>query len=273
MRRMPGRVRRRSPCPCPLLAAVQVGPDGRGQSRTGGVTRQTAGALARGRPRCHTPRMLDDRASSETPLRIGPLALAIILAFTLSSALGINPYCYGLGDNRITIPFLKAFVDPSLYPGDPLLAERPFYYTYLWNTLGALHAHLGLDLPFLFLGTYLVFLYLTFLALYLIALALFRNRASATLSLVFLAFSHVTLGGIPTTDQMLTTRVVATPIALLALLAFLRGRTVGAFALLGLAYLVHPITTHVVLAILVVASVLVRRPGLPGRLAAGLLAS
>jgi uncharacterized protein DUF6798 len=31
-------------------------------------------------------------------------------------------------------------VDPSLYPGDPLLAERPFYYTYLWDTLGLLHA-------------------------------------------------------------------------------------------------------------------------------------
>src|SRR5207247_2399623 len=142
----------------------------------------------------------------------------IIVAHTLASALGINPYVYGLGDNRITIPFLKAFANPALYPGDPLIAERPFYYTYLWNGLGLLHARLGLDLRALFLGTYLAALFLTFLALYRLSLALFRNRASAMVALVLVAFSRRTLGGIPTTEEMLTTRAVATPIALFALL-------------------------------------------------------
>src|SRR3972149_1543396 len=108
------------------------------------------------------------------PSALGSTLWVIILVFTLASALAINPYSYGVDDNSITIPFLKSSVNPALYPGDHLIAQRPFYYTYLWNTLGQLHARFAISLPVLFFVTYLGSLYLTFLSMYLIAFALFE---------------------------------------------------------------------------------------------------
>ena len=144
---------------------------------------------------------------SHSPL--GPTVLAVILAFTLASALAINPYRYGVDDNSITIPFLKASVNPALYPGDYFVAQRPFYYTFLWNTLGQLHLRLAIDLPVLFFATYLGALYFTFLGMYLIACTLFESREVAMLSLLFLLFSKMTLAAVPTLETTLTTRAVA----------------------------------------------------------------
>ena len=44
--------------------------------------------------------------------RVAEVALApvVALVFALASLLGVNPYQYGVGDNSITIPFVKAFV-------------------------------------------------------------------------------------------------------------------------------------------------------------------
>lgn len=192
--------------------------------------------------------------AARPPSPLDPIILAAILVFTLASAFGINSYYYGSGDNAITIPFLKQSVDPALYPGDYLLAQRPFYYTYLWNALGLLHARLGMSLPVLFLGAYLVALYLTFLGLYLIALALFENREVAVLSLLFLLFARSTLADVQTIEPTLNTRGVATPLLLFAIYYFLKGSTLRSFLLLGLAYLIHPLTTHYVLAMLVAAA-------------------
>ena len=199
-----------------------------------------------------------------------PGVLVVLLVFTLASALAINPYYYGTGDNSITIPFLKASIDPGLYPGDYLLAQRPYYYTYLWDALGALHTRLGVDLPSLFFSTYLAALFLTFLGMYRIAVTLFGSREAAILSLVFLVFSKSTLAGVQTVEGTLATRAVATPLLLLAVVEFLRRNTVRSFLLLGLAYLVHPLTTHYVLTMLVVAGLVEsRRRGLRS-LAAGI---
>src|SRR5207253_1459691 len=66
-----------------------------------------------------TPAMRPPRLSDRLVL---PL---VVLILTLASALAVNPYHYGDGDNSITIPFLRASLDPRLYPGDYMLAQRP----------------------------------------------------------------------------------------------------------------------------------------------------
>ncbi|TMQ71109.1 MAG: hypothetical protein E6K81_10915 [Candidatus Eisenbacteria bacterium] len=215
--------------------------------------------------------MAEARARAGEASASRPLTGAVILVFTLASAFAINPYAYGGGDNRIAIPFLKAFADPGLYPGDYLLAQRPYYYTYLWNALGLIHRVLSVGLPALFFGLYLAALFLTFLGVHRLSTTLFRSPAAAALALVLLAFPRMTLGGIPIVDPMLTTRAVATPIVLFAIVQHLEGRIGRAFLLLGLAYLVHPITTHFGLAMLVGATLVrPRRDGLR-RLGTGLL--
>jgi hypothetical protein len=182
-------------------------------------------------------------------------AFGIPLLFALASAFGINPYHYGLIDNFITIPLVKAFVDPQLYPGDFMLAQRPFYYTYAWDALGWLHVHLGISIPTLFFLTYIVVLYATFVAFSLLGIRLFRSRGAASLALVFLVFSKLSLAGVDTIESLLNTRAIATPLLLFAFLLFLNRRTVAAFGLLGLAYLVHPLTAHYGLVMLVAASI------------------
>lgn len=205
---------------------------------------------------------------SRSPFSLGRSTL--VLAFTLASAFGVNPYRYGSGDNSITIPFLKASLDPSLYPGDYLIAQRPYYYTVLWNVLGWIHARLGPSLPALFFAVYLGALFFTFLALYEVGVDLFGRAEIGVLALTFALFSKLTLGDVNTIEAVLNTRGVAIPVVLWALHDDLNGRTVRAFALAGVAYLIHPLTTHYVLAMLLVAELVHGRSRGLGRLAAGL---
>lgn len=182
-------------------------------------------------------------------------ACMVALVFALASMFGTNPYQYGVGDNSITIPFVKAFANPRLYPGDFMLAQRPFYYTYLWNTMGWILLHLRASLPWLFLSVYFAGLVGTFLAVYVLAMRLFDRVGVALLALLFLLFTRSTLAGIDTIELTLNARHVAVPMCLFALVLFLERKTVRAFALMGLSYLVHPLTTHYGLAVLLVASI------------------
>ena len=188
------------------------------------------------------------------PSRLGAGVLFVVLVFTLASVFAVNPYTYGTGDNSITIPFLKSWVDPGLYPGDYLMTQRIYYYTYLWNALGALHAHLGIDLEALFFGAYLIAVYFTFLGVYLIAVTLFQRREVAFLALLFLLFSQETLASVRTIELKLNTRGAATPLLLFAIYHFLRGRALLPPILLGLAYLIHPLTAHYPIALILAVS-------------------
>lgn len=82
------------------------------------------------------------------------IAVAVSAVFTLASLLGTNPYQYGVGDNSITLPFVHAYVNPALYPGDYMVAQRIYYYTYSWKVLAWVHSHLGTPTQVLFLATY-----------------------------------------------------------------------------------------------------------------------
>ena len=110
-----------------------------------------------------------------------------------------------------------------------MLAQREYYYTYFWNSLGWLHVHLGAPIPSLFLILYLAGLYATFLAVYLLAERMFRRPRVAFIALVFLLFARPSLAGVDTIEEILSTRQVATPLVLFALYLFLERRRVWAF--------------------------------------------
>jgi hypothetical protein len=183
------------------------------------------------------------------------LLAALVLAFTLASALVITPYHFGDGDNSITIPFLRASIDHRLYPGDYLLAQRVYYYTYLWEALGSLYAWIGEGLSKIFFACYLIAIAATFLAVYRLARTLFGSRAIGWIAMVFLLFPRGTFGGVSTIEDSLNTRAVATPLLLFAFDAFLRRRPLWCGALLGLAYLIHPLTANYMVLMLAVAAV------------------
>lgn len=179
----------------------------------------------------------------------------VILFFTTASVLSINQYHFGVGDQSITIPFLKAFVNSELYPGDYLLGQIPYYYTYLWKALGLGVKHFGADISVLFFVSYFITVYLTFVGVYLIAKTLFGNREVAFLSVFFLLFSKPGLASATTLNSIFLTKVAVLPILLFSIYSFFKGRYMLSFILQGIGFLVHPMTTFYVIAIIFISSI------------------
>ena len=180
------------------------------------------------------------------------------MLFTALSVFSINQYRYGILDHSITVPFLKAFQDSALYPDDYLIQQRFHLYTYLWPLLALATRHLGTDLPVVFFAGYLVALFATFLTFYLLAVAIFGRHDVAALSLFFLLFPKHALASAFTLENLFFTRVVVLPFLLGSMCLFLRGSHVWSSLLLGLGFLIHPLTATYVGAMLAASCWVIR---------------
>ena len=186
---------------------------------------------------------------------IGFIVPLIIFIFSAISMVSINPYRYGLSDHSIIIPFIKTYVNGNLYPNDYLLAESQYFYTYLWHAFALLVKYIPIDIPTLFFLAYFLSIYMTFVAVYLIAITLFKNTQVAFLSLFLLLFPFQTLGGVGTLDVLFYTRVASMPVLLFSLYFYLKERYIESFFLQGVGFLVHPLSAAYMIAVLFVASI------------------
>ena len=202
----------------------------------------------------------------ESRQRASPLLWTVLFValVTCASTFGINSYRYGIADQSLTVPLVKGFADPGLYVSDYLFQKGPAYYTVLWPALGLLVRLTGVSVPALFFICYLAALFLTFLAVYLIAMALFGRMDVACLALFLFVFRIQVPGGVPTFDELFTTRLAALPLLLFGMFAFLKGRPVLSGAALGAGFIIHPLSGAYAAAILLCA--------LLARLVAGLAA-
>jgi len=174
--------------------------------------------------------------------RFSPTDFVLLAFIAVASVIGINQYTYGMYNHFITVPFIKSIIDPNLYPHDFLLAEKKYFYTY-FNTLFAyLSKSLHVSLPVLFFAFYCASLFATLLAVFKIALLLFRERAVAYFSVILLIFSFSTLGDIRTVESLFLERTFVLPLLLFSLLFFLRKKFIHAYALAGVAFLFHPLS-------------------------------
>lgn len=166
------------------------------------------------------------------------------LVFAAVSMLAVHPYRYGGSGQAITVPYLKALVDPSLYPGDYLVAEAGYYYTFLWPIVAVAVARFGVDIPSLFAVAHAVCVWATFLAAFVIFRQLLRDTKVAFLALFLLLFGNtIALGGeLALGVSAFRESVVALPLTLFAIAAWLGRRYVLSFVLLGVAFLIHPLT-------------------------------
>ena len=174
-----------------------------------------------------------------------PLVTALVISiFTAASVISTNQYQYGISDHAIIIPFLKSLLPWSnpIYPDDFLLAQSPFYYTYLWDLCSFLISTFNVSIPVLFFTSYCASVFFIFLGNYLIAKTLFQERQVAFLSLFFLLFSIKTLGGSVTVDNIFLTRVAVLPVLIFSVYFFLREKYLPSFLLLGTGFLIHPMT-------------------------------
>ncbi|MBI4422263.1 MAG: hypothetical protein HY554_00960 [Elusimicrobia bacterium] len=184
---------------------------------------------------------------------------AALGCFTALSLLCLHPYHFGIGDQELTLPIVKAYLDPGLYPGDYLLEVRHRYFTFLWRGLAAAARLSGLGLPELFFGAYLLCLVASLRALQAIFDALFGDFDATCLALALSLVASRSLAPSSLIESSLLTRTAALPVALFALQRCLLGRWRGAFLLLGASLLIHPHTGAFAAAMLVTALLLEAR--------------
>lgn len=184
---------------------------------------------------------------------------ALILAVAALSVV-VSGYHFGTNDQSVYLPYLKHFLDPGLYGGDLLLETIPGQHPLFWRLLAVLAR--GVPLEPLFLVLHLLATALTVIAVYALAINLFRDRASAAFCLVVVALS-VPTRYVPGADGLrlawpeVTLRSLAFPGLLVALLLALRKQPLWAMALAGLMVNLHPISAAVVGAMVWLAGILV----------------
>jgi Domain of unknown function (DUF6798) len=189
-------------------------------------------------------------------------ASLIILIFTFA-AININQYLFGIDNQAFKIPFLKKFLNPNLYPNDPLVEQGVYFYTFFWKALGLLIHYLSIKTTILFFLAHVISLFFTFLVVYRLASLLFRNENVALLAMFFLLFSKDLIGGDSTIYRVLDTAMVARPVLLFAMYYFFKERFFKSYFLQGAAFLIHPLSAIYMIAILGVLSLAnIKRIGL-----------
>ncbi len=169
----------------------------------------------------------------------------------------VTGYHTGTFDQIALLPMLRAYADPGLYPGDPIIGLRTQHYTFFWFVFlpalraGALEAALFL--------VHVAATWATFAAAWELAMALFGSPASAALAVGALTLPHAGFVGFPLIEFSLLNRGVALPLILLAFALYFRGRSVAAFAVLGVTYNLHLVSVHFALVMLGAAMLADRR--------------
>ncbi len=161
------------------------------------------------------------------------------LACTLAT-LALLGYYFGTFDQYAHIPFLKKYADPTLFPNDPFLELRNENYSYFWLAFVPFW-RAGILEPVM-LVVYVAVTYASFWLLWLLSLELFASPRAALLSTIAFVVPHLGFGGFPIFEWSLLNRTFSLPFALGAVLLYLRGRPILAWAVIGALFNVHVIT-------------------------------
>lgn len=105
-------------------------------------------------------------SASETPKGTFSLVEGATLSLLASLAsLTLIGYRFGDSNHGITVPILKRFIDPSLYPGDDLVATAERFPTIFYRTLAAVLPSTD-AVPFAYFFLYVLSIALTYAAVY-----------------------------------------------------------------------------------------------------------
>lgn len=176
-------------------------------------------------------------------------------------AIVIVGYHFGTFDQSIHIPFLKKYVDPSIFPNDPFFDLRFQHFSYFWFFFQPLY-WLDLQLhpfalPYVLMWgmfvTHVFATYLTFFAIWTLSDTLFANPVTNVLAVAAFIVPHIGFAGFPVIEFSLLNRTFVLPFLLLALIFYLRRRYLLAFGLMGVMYNLHVISVNFALAMILFA--------------------
>jgi len=152
-------------------------------------------------------------------------------------------YQYGTENHAIVIPFLKKFINPGLYPGDYLIAQKPFFLNYFWDFLGAIIKYTNLPITTLFFICHNITLLIFFAAFGLVSQKLFNDRRVTALAILMLLASPFNpLGGTGLFGSALANQTASLPLCLMAIYFFLEKRYITPLAITGAAFFIHPLS-------------------------------
>jgi hypothetical protein len=161
-------------------------------------------------------------------------------------AVFINGYHFGTFDQVFHIPFLKSWMNPSLYPGDAFVSLRQYYFSYFWYLLMPFYKA-GLLEPAMFV-IHLLITWLTFWAAWEVCEHLFHNQVANVLLSFALAVPHLGFPGFQIIEFSLLNRTFTIPFLLFGILLYLRQQYLPAFILVGFMFDIHLVYAGFVLA-------------------------
>ncbi len=175
--------------------------------------------------------------------KLYPSDFIYILIVAACSILGINAYQFGEGDQLLYMPMLKQSMDPTLFPNDAWAQQViPYYYSFLWPSLGTIISYTNLAPEHLFFSSYCVLLVFSCSGLFRLNLLITNDRGASYLALAMFIFSFEILPNLPTINTQIGGYQVALPFVLHGVWLWLAGRPVQGYALLGIACIFHPLS-------------------------------
>jgi hypothetical protein len=166
-----------------------------------------------------------------------------LLLFLVLATLNSAGYRYGASDQAFYVPAVIHNIYPDYYPRDAALIDSQAHLTVVDEALGSIARLTGASLPVLFAILYATSLILFALAAVSLARFYFRTSLAMLTLLAGLTMRHaVARTGTNTLEGYFHPRQLAFALGAWALAAFLRGRDIRAFVLIGLAGLVHSTT-------------------------------
>lgn len=154
-----------------------------------------------------------------------------------------GPYRFGVFDQTLSIPYLKQFGDPSLYPYDLAVAQKKYLGTFFWQALGWVWKVFPNRLPHLFFTLQAIAVFTFYYA----GIRLVRKLGASVFGSILFVFitlmAHPVLGGIKTLDSILLTRSIAFSIALMSFTWTLDKKHVWASIGFGLSFIIHPLSS------------------------------
>ena len=172
-----------------------------------------------------------------------PTALSLV-PFALLATANSAGYRYGASDLAFYGPAVMRALDPALFPRDRVLIDAQAHLTFMDETVATIARLTTTNLPWLFLGLYLVTLALLAWGTSLVGARLYRSQWTIAALLAAVTLRHaIPKSGTNTLEGYFHPRQLAFAFGVLALAAFLRGRNALIVPALFGAALLHPTTT------------------------------
>ncbi len=165
------------------------------------------------------------------------------MAFCLVAILNCGGYRYGIGDQAFYIPAVTQHLNPDLFPRDRAILHAQDRFMLYDDAIAAFVRVTGVPVPAVFFAGYLAGLALLFGAIVAIGRVMYTTWLGVAMLAALLTLRHrITQTGANSLESYFQPRMLAFALGAWAIAAFLRGRSAAAFALVTVAFAIHPTT-------------------------------